>query len=72
MAVANKIDRADEALPAKINAAEKAIAARQQAEPQPDAYERIAIRDALQPLRVLIAETRPKQSERGVQKKDIA
>ena len=72
MAVAYKIDRADEAPPVKINAAEKTIAAWQRAEPHPDAYERIAIRDVLQALGVLIAETWPKQSERGVQRKDIA
>jgi hypothetical protein len=60
-----------EELPSKINAAEKAIAARLIDKSQPDVHERIALNDALRALRVLVEETKP-TSKRASQNKDIA
>lgn len=58
----------------KINIAERAIAARLNDQHPPDADERMALRDALRALRVLIEETRsqPKRASQKVEKKDIA
>lgn len=60
-------------LPAKINIAEKAIAARLKDEQQPDLDERIALKDALRALRVLLGEAKPKPSRPDDRKReDIA
>jgi hypothetical protein len=61
-----------EALPGKINIAERAIAARQGQRPDADKYERKAIKDALKALRGLIDETKPKSAAVLDQKKHTA
>ena len=64
-AVLDAFDASSEFLPVKINIAQKAIAARQQELSQPEVFERIAIREALQGLGKLVKETRanfPRQS----------
>jgi DNA-binding NarL/FixJ family response regulator len=48
-----------DSLSAKINVAERAIATRLRDADQPDAEERLALKDALRSLKVLLAETRP-------------
>jgi hypothetical protein len=59
-----------ESLPGKINIAERAIAVRL-VDSNIGEDERIAVKDALQALRVLLAEATPKDKEE-IQKKDIA
>lgn len=56
-AIADALAANPEALPLKINLAEKAIAVRQKEMPQPDRAERLAITEALRCLRTLIDET---------------
>jgi hypothetical protein len=58
-----------DSLPQKISIAERAIAARLKAPQQPDAYERIAINDALRALQVLQREA---EARRDSNCKDIA
>jgi hypothetical protein len=50
-----------DALPTKINAAQKAISARLIEPQQPDFIERIAIDDALRALKVLLEEAPPRR-----------
>lgn len=57
----------------KINIAEKTIAARLSDSEQPDLEERIALKDALNALKTLLAETGPKPSRPDDRKReDIA
>ena len=60
-----------ESLPAKINIAERAIAARFLERNEPDVDEKWALNDALRALRVLIGET-PSKTVWQQPKKDIA
>lgn len=62
-----------DALPIKINIAERAIAARLN-DPNLGRYERVALRDGLSALRVLIAECKsePARTTDENKKKDIA
>ena len=57
--VIDALQSVPESLPAKINVAEKAIAARLTDADHADKEEQLALKDALQWLRTLIAETRP-------------
>lgn len=61
-----------DSLPIKINIAETAIAARLKDQPQPDLEERIALKDALRALQVLIAETKQTSEPDGRKREDIA
>lgn len=57
--VIDALQSVPESLPAKINVAEKAIAARLTDADHADKEEQLALKDALQGLRVLLARTRP-------------
>jgi hypothetical protein len=61
-----------ESLPAKINIAERAIAARFLERNEPDVDERLALDDALRALRVLMGETPSKTVQQQKLKKYIA
>jgi hypothetical protein len=62
-----------DALPAKIDIAERTIAARLTDPQQPDLPEQIALNDALRVLRVLLAETKPKPAQpQGRKREEIA
>ena len=58
-AVSDAFAASREALPAKINVAERAIATRLADPKQPDAFERIALGEALRSLKNLVVESRP-------------
>lgn len=60
-----------ELLPGKINIAERAIAERLN-DLSLEAAERMALRDALNALLVLIEETKPKRADQQTQKKEVA
>jgi hypothetical protein len=59
-----------DSLPAKINIAERAIAARLMDSQQADLDERIALKDALRALQVLCAELRPESSHTNERKRE--
>jgi hypothetical protein len=59
-------------LPQKVNEAQRAIAARLRDKTAADNEEQLAIRDALQSLRVLTGERTPAKQEPSGLKKDIA
>jgi hypothetical protein len=61
-----------ESLPAKINAAERAISARLMERVEPDVEEKLALHDALRALRVLIGEAPAKTVRQQKLKKYIA
>lgn len=58
--VSDAFEASPESLPAKINAAERAIAARLTDPKQPVAFERMAVAEALRSLKKLVKETRSK------------
>src|SRR5947207_13379355 len=62
--VSDAFPASPESAPSKVNIAERAIAARLIEQTEPDIHERLALKDALRSLQVLIRETR--SSQRGV------
>jgi len=59
-------------IPLRINAAQKAISARLRDKRQPDAYEHIALRQALNSLQFLMAECRRAKSRTDQNQRDTA